>query len=163
VIGSLFVVGQTWSYGSSLFAWTVDQLGDAPARILAAGVAIAGLVASGWLGRRGQPRIGVLVALSAPLAASPVFFPWYPMPIIPILALEPALPLTFWVLTQPLTYASAGWDGALWALVSWFSLAALLWAGRAVLGREERPAQSEPAQPARPALECRATSPSEAC
>lgn len=126
-VGSLFLVGETWAYGSSLFAWAADQIGDTAARALAAGLAISGLIASGWFGSQGQSMLGIVVAFTAIFTASPVFFPWYLTPMVPVLAAMPTVPVMAWLLSQPLSYAGTGEDGDPWRLVSWMSVAALFW------------------------------------
>lgn len=137
-IGSLFMVAQTWAYGSSSFEWMADYFGDTAARGLAASMAISGLVVGGWFGWRGKWMLGILVAFTTTLAASPMFFPWYLASMVPAIAVAPASPLVVWFLSQPLAYADLGQDGDSWRGVSWMSLAALLWVADAV-HRELRP------------------------
>ena len=63
-------------------------------------------------------------ALTLPLVLSPVLFPWYLLPLIPLLALRPNIYLLFWLLLMPMTYEVLGnflccqhWQPALWPAV----------------------------------------------
>ncbi|OUR63378.1 hypothetical protein A9Q74_00580 [Colwellia sp. 39_35_sub15_T18] len=63
-------------------------------------------------------------SLALPLILSPVLFPWYLMPLIPLLALRPNIFLLAWSLLMPLTYEVLGdflccqqWQPAHWPTV----------------------------------------------
>jgi hypothetical protein len=48
--------------------------------------------------------IAMQLAVALPLFLSPVLFPWYLMPLVPLLALRPNMYLFTWLLLMPLTY-----------------------------------------------------------
>jgi len=48
------------------------------------------------------------LSLALPLLLSPVLFPWYLMPLVPLLALRPNIYLLTWLLLMPLTYEVLG-------------------------------------------------------
>jgi len=63
-------------------------------------------------------------SLALPLVLSPVLFPWYLLPLVPLLALRPNATLLAWLLIMPLTYEVLGgflccqhWDPAQWPTV----------------------------------------------
>ncbi len=63
-------------------------------------------------------------SIALPLLISPVVFPWYLMPLIPVLALWPNLYLIGWMILMPLTYEVLGnflahqvWKPAQWPIV----------------------------------------------
>ncbi|WP_237707101.1 hypothetical protein [Pseudoalteromonas sp. BSi20652] len=63
-------------------------------------------------------------ALALPLILSPVLFPWYLLPLVPLLALRPNIYLLAWLLLMPMTYEVLGnflccqqWQPALWPVV----------------------------------------------
>ncbi|WP_457934770.1 glycosyltransferase 87 family protein [Pseudoalteromonas sp. SCSIO 43210] len=63
-------------------------------------------------------------ALALPLMLSPVLFPWYLLPLVPLLALRPNIYLLTWLLLMPMTYEVLGnflccqqWQPALWPVV----------------------------------------------
>jgi hypothetical protein len=66
--------------------------------------------------------VGIMqVMVALPLILSPVVFPWYLMPLVPLLTLYPNRYLIFWTLLTPLTYEVIGqftccqiWQPALW-------------------------------------------------
>ncbi len=64
------------------------------------------------------------LSLALPLLLSPVAFPWYLMPLIPLLALQPNIYLIIWSLLMPFTYEvlnaflhSQQWRPAQWPIV----------------------------------------------
>lgn len=61
------------------------------------------------------------LSVALPLLISPVLFPWYLLPLVPLLALWPNKYLIIWMLIMPLTYevigeflSSQGWHPAQW-------------------------------------------------
>jgi hypothetical protein len=63
------------------------------------------------------------LSLALPLLLSPVLFPWYLMPLVPLLALRPNIYLFTWLLLMPLTYEVLGdflccrlWQPAEWPI-----------------------------------------------
>ena len=68
--------------------------------------------------------LGMQASLALPLILSPVLFPWYLLPLIPLLALRPSVFLLAWSLLMPLTYEVLGdflccqqWQPAHWPSV----------------------------------------------
>jgi len=68
--------------------------------------------------------LGMQASLALPLMLSPVLFPWYLLPLIPLLALRPNIFLLAWSLLIPLTYEVLGdflccqqWQPADWPTV----------------------------------------------
>jgi hypothetical protein len=66
-----------------------------------------------------------VLALAAPLIASPVVFPWYLLPVVPAVALAPSAAAVGWLTALPLTYevndravATGEWTPATWPLVA---------------------------------------------
>jgi hypothetical protein len=64
------------------------------------------------------------LSVALPLLVSPVLFPWYLMPLVPLLALWPNKYLIAWMLIMPLTYEVLGdflayqqWHPAQWPIV----------------------------------------------
>lgn len=64
------------------------------------------------------------LSVALPLLISPVVFPWYLMPLVPLLALWPNKYLIIWMLIMPLTYEVLGeflanqiWEPAQWPIV----------------------------------------------
>lgn len=64
------------------------------------------------------------LAVALPLLVSPVLFPWYLLPLVPLLALWPNKYLIAWMLIMPLTYEVLGnflayqqWQPAQWPIV----------------------------------------------
>jgi hypothetical protein len=60
-------------------------------------------------------------AVALPLLLSPVIFPWYLMPLVPLMALYPNKYLIIWMFLMPLTYEVVGqficcqvWQAAQW-------------------------------------------------
>ncbi len=57
---------------------------------------------------------------TAPFLLSPVVFPWYLCPLVPLVAMKPSAALLAWVIAAPLTYEvvnSHSWEPAAWPLV----------------------------------------------
>lgn len=64
------------------------------------------------------------LSVALPLFISPVLFPWYLLPLVPLLALWPNKYLIIWMLIMPLTYevlgefmANQNWNPAQWPIV----------------------------------------------
>lgn len=64
------------------------------------------------------------LSVALPLLVSPVLFPWYLLPLVPLLALWPNKYLIIWMLIMPLTYEVLGnflayqqWQPAQWPIV----------------------------------------------
>ncbi len=63
-------------------------------------------------------------SLALPLILSPVLFPWYLLPLVPLFALRPNIPLLAWLIAMPLTYEVLGdflccnqWQPAFWPTI----------------------------------------------
>lgn len=142
-VGSLFLFFRKWRFGSPLFGVQPPGTADGAVPLLVLPIGAAGLLLSIWAGRRSFPA-GALCALATPLIASPVVFPWYLTPLVPLLAVRPrALPL-IWTLTVPLTYevmdtyARLGtWRPATWPL--WIIAAGWVVGAAIDLRRARRP------------------------
>jgi len=134
-VGSLPVFFERWRFGAPLFSGlstllSTDTLWVA---LLSIGV-ITGLIISyqAWCARalasaQRQRRLGVLmqVSMALPLCLSPVAFPWYLAPLMPLLALAPNATLLIWSSLVPLTYEVLNqfaccqhWQPANWPLVA---------------------------------------------
>lgn len=121
-IGSLPVFFEKWRNGSPLFTLLEAWL---PTPTLLAVIAVAGavlLLAVALIARK-RPVIGAQLAIATPLLLSPVAFPWYLLPLVPLAALAPGGALIGWLSLSPLVYevrdrfASEGvWMPALWPL-----------------------------------------------
>ncbi|MEM7412695.1 MAG: hypothetical protein AAF430_20860 [Myxococcota bacterium] len=123
--GSLWIFFERWRFGSPLFD-ALDRLSPSgfvlPVVLFLGGGAFAAAL---WSARRGSVVSGVQIALLAPLALSPVVFPWYLSALVPGLAAAPSVPMLAWISLHPLTYevlngfqASGRWDPADWPLVA---------------------------------------------
>ncbi len=120
-VGSLTTFLSGARFGSPLFAALAGTLGTAAAWPFAAVALLVALAQSVRRARRGDWRSGVGWALAAPLIASPVVYPWYLMPLGPLLVLVPSFFLLGWVVALPLTYEVIDrpvWDPAAWPLAA---------------------------------------------
>ncbi|MFW6066955.1 MAG: glycosyltransferase 87 family protein [Myxococcota bacterium] len=127
-LGSLPAFFGQWEFGSPVFGALARVLPDPSARgvlaVLALGVygaivAMAARTAGDGRGVRWGRR-----ALVVPLALSPVVFPWYLVPLVPLVALRPSAALVAWLAAVPLTYEvidrfdlGRGWEPAAWPLL----------------------------------------------
>ena len=131
-IGSIGVFFDKWRFGSPLFS-LLDYLAFDHTLI---GVVIFGaLMATGiaytcFSQRKTttsqNPRILMCLSLSLalPLILSPVVFPWYLMPLVPLVALQPNGYLLAWLILMPFTYQVLDqflccqvWQPAMWPVV----------------------------------------------
>lgn len=119
--GSLLAFAKSWQFGSPAFSVTELVGGEPVARAFSALVATIGVIAGGRLGASGRWLSGVLVTFVCLFVASPVVFPWYLLPLVPLLAARPSAPAIAWVLAHPLTYVviDAPDAGGAWAAVPW--------------------------------------------
>ena len=135
--GSLAVFLQKWRFGSPVFALLEPQLPAAVLAIVIATCSILGLlIIAYWAWRLGEhkrknhqhttdtPTHAMQWALALPLIFGPVVFPWYLMPLVPLLALRPSAFLLAWTCLLPLTYEVLGlfaccqqWQPEVWPLV----------------------------------------------
>lgn len=129
-IGALPVFFETWRNAAPLFI-LLERALPAPWLQLTLGAVALGLLAASALLARRRTSAAVGLALAAPLAASPVAFPWYLCVFAPVVARAPSAALLAWMSLAPLTYEvldgfkSAGvWAPADWPL--WAILAGVL-------------------------------------
>jgi hypothetical protein len=134
-IGSISIFFQKWRNASPLFEVFDTYLSDLGlitllffiATVTAIGIASvcyfdkkqSNGVSSNVIGPKHVFCLQLAVAL--PLFLSPVLFPWYLMPLVPLLALGPNLYLLTWLFLMPLTYEVLGeficcghWQPASW-------------------------------------------------
>lgn len=128
-LGSLPVFFQKWRNGSPLF--DVIQHNVASAYLLPSllGLAVIGLCIVAWVtwrnSKTGQETALNIRALqwtlSIPLLISPVVFPWYLMPLVPLFVLSPNSFLLLWFVLMPFTYEVLNQFACcqLWAPASW--------------------------------------------
>ncbi|MGB0898606.1 MAG: hypothetical protein ACPGSN_05080 [Psychrobium sp.] len=112
-VGSIGVFFEKWRFAAPFFV-ALDQAFSGYQILIAmlcfasiVSLAIAGCL---WLQRGEILTKQTLVfsaaqlALAVPLLISPVIFPWYLMPLVPLIALAPNRYLVAWTLLMPLTY-----------------------------------------------------------
>jgi hypothetical protein len=124
-LGSLFHLFAVWRFGSPVFSLVAALAGEGAAGVVATLAGVSLLALSAVLARAGRWRAGMVLALAAPLVASPVVFPWYLMPLVPAVALAPSGAAVAWLAALPLTYevndraiATGEWAPATWPLVA---------------------------------------------
>ncbi|WP_293374495.1 glycosyltransferase 87 family protein [Nevskia sp.] len=120
-LGSLPLFFEHWRGGAPLFAAAVAVLPLSAALAGLAVIALLMLVRSALLARQQQLAASLPWALAAPLLVSPVLFPWYLLPLVPLAAAVPS-----WTLLTALSLAPAsyevldafdrgdGWHPAVW-------------------------------------------------
>jgi len=123
-LGSLFVFFRKWRFGSPFFAPLSPSTATGELPWLSLGIAT---VLGVWLLlalRQHRRSLALLLAVSIPMAASPVVFPWYLLPVAGVLAMYPHPVAIVWLALHPLTYevidsyAITGvWSPAQWPLV----------------------------------------------
>ncbi|MFW5926051.1 MAG: glycosyltransferase 87 family protein [Myxococcota bacterium] len=124
-LGSLPVFFSEWDFGSPVFAALASVLQeDSSARLVLGGMAIGAYGAILISVRRGAGLRGARWALVVPLVLSPVVFPWYLIPLVPLIAWNPSAAFLGWLTAVPLTYevldrfeVGEGWVPRLWPLV----------------------------------------------
>lgn len=121
-IGSLPVFFEKWRNGAPIYLLLEPILHPHALRLVLAGLALSLLALAVTTARR-HTVTAVAVALAAPLAISPVVFPWYLQVFAPLAALAPSAALLAWMSLAPLSYevvdgfASTGaWQPADWPL-----------------------------------------------
>lgn len=123
-VGSLPDFLRGWRFGAPLFTLLCATVGEAGAWLMTAVVIGIGGAMSIWLARRRSVGHGLVVGLGATLAASPVVFPWYLMPLVPAVALAPSAAALAWLSTVPLTYEA---DATAAAIGTWLPAEWPLW------------------------------------
>ncbi|MGB1297143.1 MAG: glycosyltransferase 87 family protein [Psychrobium sp.] len=146
-VGSIGVFFEKWRFAAPLFV-TLDQMFNGYqiliimlifAAVLALCIALFLWKKSLWKERQWQDKsqlfFAAQIAVAIPLLISPVIFPWYLMPLLPLLALAPNRYLILWTLLMPLTYEVLNgflserlWQPAAWPvwLVGLVQLAAVI-------------------------------------
>lgn len=143
-VGSISVFFEKWRFAAPLFVLLDNFL--AGQQILIFMIMLSTLICSAvayccWRHRCSLANNNVLLigamqlVIALPLIVSPVTFPWYLMPLIPLMALYPNRYLIIWTLLMPLTYEVIGqficchtWQPALWPvwIIGLLQLSALL-------------------------------------
>ena len=131
-VGSIEIFFEKWRFGAPLFV-LLDNFFSGQ-QILGIMLGLSTLLCSVtayvcWCYRQSLNNNYVLLfgamqlVVALPLIMSPVTFPWYLMPLIPLMALYPNRYLIIWTLLMPLTYEVLGqficcqvWQPAQWPL-----------------------------------------------
>lgn len=138
-IGSISIFFQKWRNGSPLFDFIQNNVAAPnilPSVILFVFVTLSVVAYYSWQNRNISLNAKALQwTLIIPLLISPVVFPWYLMPLVPLFALSPNIFLLLWFVLLPLTYevqnqfaCCATWEPANWpiTLLSFGMLAGLV-------------------------------------
>ena len=132
-IGSIGVFFEKWRFASPLFSVLDHLLPPYPLKAVLLSIAMVSVGAIAILSFRIREKTAAAAdrvfnymqwSLALPLVLSPVLFPWYLLPLVPLLALRPNAFLLAWLLLMPLTYEVLGeflccqhWEPALWPTV----------------------------------------------
>ncbi|WP_133407152.1 glycosyltransferase 87 family protein [Parashewanella tropica] len=131
-VGSISVFFEKWRFASPLFNSLDAFISGYPLIFTLMTIATIICLLIGFFSLSSTPlaskdsKLGscLQLALSVPLFLGPVLFPWYLMPLIPLLALRPNLYLIAWTLLMPLTYEVIGnflccqqWQPAQWPII----------------------------------------------
>lgn len=108
-VGSIGVFIEKFRFGSLLYSlfepiWGFKITGIVSLVVLLIGYLLLFLKANKGLKQPQQVILLVQVALILPLITGPVVYPWYLLPLIPMLAIFPNNVLLVWTILQPLTY-----------------------------------------------------------
>lgn len=121
-IGSLPVFFEKWRNGAPIYLLLEPILHPQALRVVLAGLALGLLTLAAATARR-HIFTAVALALAAPLAISPVVFPWYLQIFAPLAALAPSAALLAWMSLAPLSYevvdgfaTTGAWQPADWPL-----------------------------------------------
>ena len=120
-IGVINVFFEKWRFGSPLFSALETVFSGYALFGIILAMAGAMLAGAAVLALRNQLAFAMAAALAAPLAVSPVVFPWYLTALVPVIALRPSAALLAWVSAAPLGYVVLnGWHGdGVWAPAAW--------------------------------------------
>jgi alpha-1,6-mannosyltransferase len=130
-VGSLGVFFEKWRFASPLFTFFENQLNTNTLFIISislAAIACALIALASYRNKKAINQTIIIYCLqfsvALPLILSPVVFPWYLMPLVPLLALQPNRYLLGWTLLMPLTYEVLNqfrccqlWVPALWPVI----------------------------------------------
>ncbi|RLV61153.1 DUF2029 domain-containing protein [Parashewanella curva] len=131
-VGSISVFFEKWRFASPLFNSLDAFISGYPliltliaiATIICLLIGFVSLSSSHLASKDSKLAWCLQLSLAVPLFLSPVLFPWYLMPLLPLLALRPNIYLIAWTLLMPLTYEVIGdflccqqWQPALWPII----------------------------------------------
>jgi alpha-1,6-mannosyltransferase len=130
-LGSLEVFFEKWRFASPIFTFLDGKLTATKIFIICVSLATiaSSLIAIISYRNKNASKSRLIIvclqlSLALPLILSPVVFPWYLLPLVPLLALEPSIYLLVWTLLMPLTYEVLSgfsccqlWEPALWPVI----------------------------------------------
>ncbi len=128
-IGSIGILFEKWRFGSPIFSFLESLASDQNLLLIIMSFIVLASLIIALKSFRLTEKINITNALlpwsmAAVLLLSPVIFPWYLMPLLPLIALSPRPFMLTWVCTLPLTYEVLGgfshageWSPASWPLV----------------------------------------------
>jgi alpha-1,6-mannosyltransferase len=141
-LGSLALFFEKWRFASPVFTLLDHTVTATTLFVLSISFAVCACVAIAILCYRYKSFTHPFIipccqaSIALPLILSPVVFPWYLMPLVPLLALQPNAYLLGWMLLMPLTYEVLNpfyccqlWTPALWPVILlalWFCIAVLM-------------------------------------
>ena len=124
-LGSMATFLSEWRSGSPIYVLVEQACGVWVAVGVSIAIVVSGQVLGIALARRpGRTLDGVAAAMLAALLAAPVVYPWYLVPLVPLLAATASAAGIAWTLVLPLTYPSIHSFGA---GVAWIPNRALNW------------------------------------
>lgn len=129
-IGSLSVFFEKWRFGSPLynslaFFISPEKMSITIPLLTIFAMAMVGLyiLKDSPTSKKTKSLHGMQMTFAIPLLLSPVVFPWYLMPLVPLMMLSPKAYLLLWLSLAPLTYEVLGqfaccnlWQPATWPL-----------------------------------------------
>jgi hypothetical protein len=128
-LGSLPVFFQKWRNGSPLFDFMQQNMPSAYLLLSLLFLAFIGLSLVAWTTgykskNEQEPSLNIRAlqwTLCIPLLLSPVVFPWYLMPLVPLFVLSPSVFLLLWLSLLPFTYEVLNQFAScqIWAPASW--------------------------------------------
>jgi len=120
-LGSLTLFFEKWRSGSPFFLWLEPYISGLPMLFLVLTLLVLGLFAVAgflWRSTRRKSHTSTVddatlyscmqIVMVLPLLFSPVIFPWYLLPLIPLLSLKPNMFLLFWIICLPFLYEVLG-------------------------------------------------------
>lgn len=133
-LGSLGVFFRKWRFGSPLWLGLEPTLGSAMPWLALAGALLTGTLLL-RIARVSKLNATLLIFAGAtPLLWSPVVFPWYLAPLLPLVAASRSTFLLGWATALPLTYevldrydVDGSWEPAAWPIV----MLAVVWGATA--------------------------------
>jgi alpha-1,6-mannosyltransferase len=130
-VGSLGIFFEKWRFASPLFTFFENRFNTNTLFMISISLAVIACIAIGLISYINKKAINKTIivyclqfSVALPLILSPVVFPWYLMPLVPLLALQPNRYLLGWTLLMPLTYEVLNsfrccqlWVPALWPVI----------------------------------------------